>query len=214
MGKDDPAIKSSNAFRGGFELKVIEDYRFDEVTSAMQKMIRRNQEYQACYWAYILHASGYYKYVWKRLMVIASEDVGNGNPMAAVVVNSLRQNYEATIDSKSRNRGDALLFIFQATMYLCRSEKLRDADTITNLLLKEFENGKRLEIPEVALDPHTDWGKQVHGKWDEGTPEEITERARKWHDEWSYVTPASKTKDRYLARMKELDGIKEQVDAE
>lgn len=192
---------------GGFELRLIEGYEFDEVASALQKSVRRNEEYEACYWAYILHASGYYKYVWKRLLVIASEDIGNGNPLAAVVVNSLWQNYQTVIDSKKRNSGDALLFIFQATMYLCRSEKLREADTLVNLLTKEYQQGKRLDIPEYALDPHTEQGRKVHGRWGEGTDEENSERARKWHDKWSYVTPASNEPDKYLERMKELDGL-------
>lgn len=64
-----------------YEIKLINDYRFDEVASAMQKCIRRNLEYEACWWAYIIHESKYHKYVWKRLLIIASEDIGNANPM-------------------------------------------------------------------------------------------------------------------------------------
>lgn len=192
---------------GGFELRLIDGYEFDEVASALQKSIRRNKEYEACYWLYILHASGYYKYCWKRLLVIASEDVGNGNPLACIVVNALRQNYEYCIDSKKRNSGDAILFLFQAAMYLCRSEKLREADTLVNLLLKEYKQGKRLDVPEYAIDPHTAKGKEIHGRWDTGTPEEHAERSRKWFDTWSVVTPKSKIEDKYLDAMKKMDGI-------
>ncbi len=199
MGNQDPKETSQASFIGGFELRVIDNYRFDEVTSAMQKMIRRSQEYEACYWAYVLHASGYYKYVWKRLMIIASEDVGSGNPMAPVVINALRQNYEATIDSKKRNSGDALLFVFHAVMYLSNSVKSREADNLTGLLQNDYNGGKRLEIPEVALDPHTARGKEIHGRWGHGTEEENAERTRKWHEEWAYLSPLSKQKDKYKA---------------
>lgn len=192
---------------GGFELRLIDGYEFDEVASALQKSVRRNEEYDACFWLYVLHTSGYYKYCWKRLMVIASEDIGNGNPQASVVVNSLWQNYTFCIDSKKRNSGDALLFLFQAAMYLCRSEKLREADTLVNLLTKEYKAGKRLEVPDYALDPHTDIGKEKHGRWDTGTPEEHAERSRKWHEIWSYVTPQSKEKDKYIEAMKKMDGL-------
>jgi hypothetical protein len=58
------------------ELRLIGGYQFDEVASALQKSIRSNEEYNACFWLYILYQSGYYKYCWKRLMVIASEDIG------------------------------------------------------------------------------------------------------------------------------------------
>ncbi len=206
MAKDAKSGNTKSSYRGGYELRLIGDYSFDEVTSAMQKMIRRNKEYEACWWAYILHDSGYYKYVWRRLMIIASEDIGNGNHMAVVVVNALRQNYEATIDSKTRLGGNGMLFIFQAVMYLCSSEKLREVDTLANLVIKEFKDGKRLEIPEVAIDPHTVTGKAVHGKWEQGTDEEKAERYKKWYEVWSYVTPASKQPDKYLDKWKELEG--------
>lgn len=206
MGTNDPITPS---FRGGFELRVIDDYSFDEVTSAMQKMIRRNQEYEACYWAYILHASGYYKYVWKRLMIIASEDVGTANPMASVVVSNLRLNYEATIDSKKRNGSDALLFVFHAIMYLCRSEKLREVDNLTNLLLNAYNAGERLEIPEIALDPHTDRGKELHGRWGQGGDTDNAERSRKWHEEWAYVTPKPTMMDKYYTKLSGLEQTNE-----
>ncbi len=206
MAKDVKSGSAKSSYRGGYELRLIGEYSFDEVTSAMQKMIRRNKEHDACWWAYVLHDSGYYKYVWRRLMIIASEDVGNANPMAVVIVNALRQNYEATIDSKTRLSGNGALFIFQAVMYLCSSEKLREVDTLANLVIKEFKEGKRLEIPEVAIDVHTARGKQIHGRWEQGTDEEKTERAKKWYEIWSYVTPASKKPDKYLDKWKKLEG--------
>lgn len=206
MAKDAKSGTAKSSYRGGYELRLIGEYSFDEATSALQKMIRRNKEYEACWWAYVLHDSGYYKYVWRRLMIIASEDVGNANPMATVIVNALRQNYEATIDSKTRLGGNGSLFIFQAVMYLCSSEKLREVDTLANLVIKEFKEGKRLEIPEVAIDVHTARGKQIHGRWEQGSDEEKMERAKKWYEVWSYVTPASKKPDKYLDKWKKLEG--------
>jgi replication-associated recombination protein RarA len=207
MSENQHKPKTQKAYSGGFELRLIDGYEFDEVASALQKSIRRNEEYNACFWLYVLHQSGYYKYAWKRLMVIASEDIGNGEPMATVVVNSLWQNYTFCIDSKKRNSGDALLFLFHAAMYLCRSEKLREADTLVNLLTKRYAAGERLEIPDYAIDPHTDRGKQIHGRWDTGTPEEHAERSRKWFEIWSIVSPKSKLPDKYLKRMMEMDGL-------
>lgn len=81
------------ASKAPYNIRLINDYPFDEVASALQKSIRRGEEYNACYWAFILHESGYYKYVWKRLMIIASEDVGNGTPLAAIHTHSLQQSY-------------------------------------------------------------------------------------------------------------------------
>jgi replication-associated recombination protein RarA len=50
-------------------------YYLDEVTSALQKEIRRCKEYEAVYWALELESFNY-KALWNRLKVIASEDVG------------------------------------------------------------------------------------------------------------------------------------------
>ena len=211
---DEKNTKNSNAEEkkpqriGGFELRVVGDYQFDEVTSALQKMIRRNQEYEACYWAMILHKSGYYKYVWKRLAVIASEDIGLANPMAPVVVQALRGNYDMAVDSKSRQWGDGELFLCHAIMYLCRSVKTRETDSLMCLLTGEFEKGLRLEIPEIALDPHTAVGKAKHGRWDTGTKEEKQKRNEKWHKEWSVITPESEVPNRYIERLKEFEATK------
>ena len=44
---DTKSTAKNSSYRGGYELKVIGDYEFDEVSSAKHKMIRRNQEYEA-----------------------------------------------------------------------------------------------------------------------------------------------------------------------
>jgi hypothetical protein len=49
-------------------------YEFGEVSSAMQKAIRRGDTRLAGYWALELWASGYGNYVWKRLLTVSAED--------------------------------------------------------------------------------------------------------------------------------------------
>ena len=58
------------------QLKTHGGYLAGEVTSALQKSIRRGDERGAVFWASELDLSGYGKYVWKRLKIIASEDIG------------------------------------------------------------------------------------------------------------------------------------------
>jgi hypothetical protein len=50
-------------------------YDFGEVSSAMQKAIRRADTRLAGYWALELWHSGYGNYVWKRLLTVSAEDV-------------------------------------------------------------------------------------------------------------------------------------------
>ena len=44
--------------------------------SAVQKCIRRGNEMEAMYWAVEMFESGFDEWLWKRLRIIASEDVG------------------------------------------------------------------------------------------------------------------------------------------
>lgn len=188
-----------------YEIKLIENYQFDEVASALQKSIRRNEEYLACYWAFIIHESGYYRYLWKRLLIIASEDVGGATPNAAQLVHALQQSYHYAITSVNRPKNDSLCFIFQAVIFLCRADKTRETDSLVNLIRTRYEQGERLEVPDFAKDMHTRVGRSIHGAWDDGTQEDVAERHRKWYDEFSKVIPG--IGDKYLDELKKTKGV-------
>lgn len=188
-----------------YELTLIHGYQFDEVASAIQKSIRRNEEYNACFWVFIMHESGYFNYCWKRLMIIASEDIGNATPEAAILVHSLQQSYKTAISSLNRNKNDALQFLMQATMYLCRAKKCREADSLANLIRTNIEQGNMLEVPEYAVDVHTARGRGIHGKWGSGTDEDEKRRLNDWYDVWSKVSPD--TGDRYVDELRRLRGV-------
>jgi len=56
------------------KLTTTRGYRFAEVSSAMQKAVRRGDAKLAGYWALELWASGFGQYVWRRLLTISAED--------------------------------------------------------------------------------------------------------------------------------------------
>ena len=190
-----------------YKIDVIGGYEFDEVASSYQKACRRGLEYEACFFAFILHQSSYYKYAWKRLIIIASEDVGNATPEAAMLVHSLQQNYMFCITSVNRGKNDALVFLFQAVMFICRAKKSREADSLANLIRTRYEQGERLEIQDYALDMHTKRGRTIHGEWTAGTAEDIAERHRKWYTEFSKVS--NDVGDRYLDDLKKIKGVQQ-----
>lgn len=192
-----------------YQISLIDNYQFDEVASALQKCVRRNLEYEACWFANILHQSGYHKYMWRRLLIIASEDIGNATPDTAVLVNALHQNYQMAISAANRQKNDALTFAFQAIIYMCRATKTRETDSLVNLIRTEYEQGKRLEVPDFALDMHSKRGRQIHGSWQQGTQQEIDERHRKWFDEFAKVEPDS-GEDRYVAKLRKLKGASDE----
>ena len=58
------------------------------MTSTVAESIRRGLEEEALFWATELDLAGYGAYLWKRLQIIASEDIGLADPQALVVANA------------------------------------------------------------------------------------------------------------------------------
>jgi replication-associated recombination protein RarA len=81
------------------ELETPNGHLVGEAASALQS--RSAKEENALYWASELDLTGFGNYVWRRLRIIASEDVGPADPMVAVQV---RQLYETGSSSARRRR--------------------------------------------------------------------------------------------------------------
>ena len=134
-------------------------YAGDEVISALQKSIRRGLEEQACMFAYEMYISSpqLEEKLWRRLLTISVEDIGMGNPMAANMVNNLYQ-MSKQFDYAD---GDKPMYFIHAIRYLCSSEKDRSSDLLKNICIKSFAMGKFPEIPDYALDKHTQRGQAM-----------------------------------------------------
>lgn len=134
-------------------------YAGDEVISALQKSIRRGLEEQACMFAYEMYISSpqLEEKLWRRLLTISVEDIGMGNPMAAIMVNNL---YQMSREFDYAD-GDRPVYFIHAIRYLCSSEKDRSSDLLKNICIKSFAMGKFPEIPDYALDKHTQRGQAM-----------------------------------------------------
>lgn len=152
------------------QVRTIHDLAADQVISALQKEIRRGHAENACLLAYEMYLTSaeLENYLWKRLLVISVEDVGLGDPQAAVQVHTLYQMHNTT----GRGEGDRLLFAIHAVRYLCACQKDRSTDEMVNWMKHEVDRGLLPEIPDYALDMHTAKGKEMgRGKrhfWEEG----------------------------------------------
>ena len=139
-----------------FVLKTQRGYNFFEVTSALQKTIRRGKEHEALYWAMEL-LPRYESYLWRRLKIISSEDIGLANPLLIILVEVLSDQY-----FELRKKGDmgCLLMVANAILFLARSKKARLADHFICAMIQEREQGLvNLAIPDYALDMHTRSGR-------------------------------------------------------
>lgn len=144
----------------GFELKTKRGDRLDEVVSSFQKEIRRGNELMAKYWALELNQSGFWRYCFRRMQVIAGEDIGLANPEAMILVSSTYSSLLLQDKVKKIIEVDNNIIGF-VVMYLARSPKSRHVDYLGGVILKRNEQGWKPEIPEYAIDEHTERGREA-----------------------------------------------------
>jgi len=139
-------------------LQTSRGYDIYELLSALQKDIRRGNEYQAMFWAVELESFNPTA-LWNRLRVIASEDIGIANPLAPLVIDVLEKEYD---DAKERENDSYRLFLVHAVLFLARSRKSRIVDDLLNVVYGEIQHtDKKLPIPDYALDMHTHRGRKL-----------------------------------------------------
>ena len=139
-----------------FELKTRNNYRLDEVVSALQKSIRRGQEERALFFCYELIHSNFIAYFWRRMSIICVEDVGLANVEAINVINSLTQLNERV----NRNGFIESFHPTMAVLYLCRSPKSREIDYANDWIDRRTETGYREKIEIQDLDEHNEAGRE------------------------------------------------------
>lgn len=131
----------------------------DLVISAMQKCIRRGEEDKALRMAYELYITSNFheEKMWNRLLVISVEDIGFGDvtaPNFVYTMNQLRKEFPY-------GDGDRPIFFMHAIRYMCKCKKERSTDQIKNIIMKEFDKGYKVEIPDYAIDMHTIKGREM-----------------------------------------------------
>jgi len=139
-------------------LKTPGGYLNSEVSSAMQKCIRRGLEEEALFWATELDLGGYGAYVWKRLRIIASEDVGLADPSVCVQLRVLYDNWNEQRKKKDHSFAERL-FLVHEVLLCVRAKKSRIVDTAL-ITIYEAQRPKR-DIPDFALDMHTTKGRKL-----------------------------------------------------
>lgn len=141
------------------KIKTRNNLAGDEVISSLQKTIRRGLEKEACEFAYEMYITSpqFEEKLWRRLLAISVEDIGMGNPLASVHINSLNQMRKEF----QYNESDRAMFFIHAIRILCESEKDRSSDLLKNIIIKNYAMGYVPEIPDIALDKHTTRGKEM-----------------------------------------------------
>lgn len=142
----------------GFELRTKSGFPLDAVVSALQKAIRRGTEERALYFMHEMVESGFIKYFWRRITIIALEDIGLADTQAIVLVNTLCQSNERV----NRKFYQDTYCPGMAVLYLCRAPKSREIDYALDYVETKRKTGQlKLEPNSLDLDCHTEAGRET-----------------------------------------------------
>lgn len=130
-----------------------------DILSGLQKSIRGSDENAALHYAARLLSAGDITSLCRRLLVIASEDVGLAYPMAVPIV-------KACVDSALQlGLPEARIPLGEAVILLATSPKSNSAYLAINSAMKDVEDGKTGDIPRHLQNKHYDGeGAEVKGQ--------------------------------------------------
>jgi putative ATPase len=133
------------------------DSHYDTI-SAFIKSIRGSDPDAALYWlAKMLYAGEDPRFIFRRLLILAGEDIGLADPMGLVVANSAAQAFDYV------GLPEGIYSIVEATLYLATAPK---SNTIGSYFkaFKKIEDDGIVEVPDHLKDGSRDAKALGHGK--------------------------------------------------
>jgi putative ATPase len=136
-----------------------EDAHYDTI-SAFIKSMRGSDPDATMYWlAKMIHAGEDPRYIARRIVVHAAEDVGLADPMALVLANAAFQAAEFI------GWPEARIPIAEAALYIATANKSSSTIMAIDSALKDVQEGRTLEVPVHLRDTHYAGSKRLgHGE--------------------------------------------------
>jgi putative ATPase len=120
-----------------------------DITSAMIKSIRGSNVDAALYYlARLIDGGESVEYICRRLVILASEDIGNANP------NALNLATSTYLSTSKIGYPESRIILSQCVIYLASSPKSNSAYTAINSALSYVTNNEILPIPKHLQDSH------------------------------------------------------------
>ncbi len=131
-----------------------------DTTSAFIKSIRGSDPDAALYWlAKMLHAGEDIRFIARRLVIAASEDIGLADSRALLVAVAAQQACEFV------GLPEAQIPLAHATIYLATAPKSNAAYTALGAAQADLQQGRTLAVPEHLRDKHYKGAEKLgHGK--------------------------------------------------
>lgn len=182
------------------------DAHYDTI-SAFIKSMRGSDPDAALYWlAKMIHAGEDPRFISRRMMICAAEDVGLADPMALVLATAAHNAAEFV------GWPEARIPLAEAAIYIATANKSNSAYKAIDAALADVKSGRTLPVPEHLRDAHyrgakrlghgegyqyahdapghfvaQDYlgsGKQYYEPTEQGTEKKIKERLDKWRAEF------------------------------
>jgi putative ATPase len=136
-----------------------EDAHYDTI-SAFIKSMRGSDPDATLYWlAKMIHAGEDPRFIARRIVIHAAEDVGLADPMALVLANAAFQAAEFI------GWPEARIPLAEAALYIATAAKSNSTILAIDAALKDVESGRTLEVPEHLRDAHYAGAKRLgHGE--------------------------------------------------
>jgi putative ATPase len=126
----------------------VGDAHYDTI-SAFIKSMRASDEKGAMYWlAKMLHAGEDFRFIARRIVIFASEDVGLADPEALQLAIATQQAVEFV------GMPEARIPLAHATAYMCHASKSREAYDSLNAATEQIEAEQTKAVPERLKNKH------------------------------------------------------------
>jgi len=134
------------------------DAHYDTI-SAFIKSMRGSDPDAALYWlAKMIHAGEDPRFIARRIVICAAEDVGLADPMALVLANACLSASEFV------GWPEARIPLAEATIYIATANKSNSAYLAIDAALADVKSGRTLAVPEHLRDGHYSGAKKLgHG---------------------------------------------------
>ena len=124
------------------------DAHYDTI-SAFIKSMRASDEKGAMYWLVkMLHAGEDFRFIARRIVIFASEDIGVADPEALPLAVATQQAVEFV------GLPEARIPLAHATAYMCRAPKSREAYDALNAATEKIEMEQTKRVPERLKNKH------------------------------------------------------------
>jgi putative ATPase len=135
------------------------DQHYDTISAFIKSMRGSDPDAAIYYLAKMLYAGEDPRFIARRIVICASEDVGEADPMALIIATSALRAVEFV------GMPEARIPLAQATIYIAKAQKSNACYRAIEAALKDIETEQVQEIPDHLKDAHYPGAKKLgHGK--------------------------------------------------